>query len=261
MADSVCVVMATYNGARFLSAQIDSVLCQLRAGDELIVVDDASTDETREVLESYSADRIRLAYNPTNLGVLRSFERGLGMTGHDVVFLCDQDDVWLPGKREAFAAAFAEDPRCYIVVSDAQVIDESGRLLMPSYMNWRGGFRYGFFSNLIRNRYLGCAMAIRRNVLVAGLPIPAYVPMHDMWLGSIGTILGRVRYLPGPLLQYRRHGNNATVGYSRSWGHIIRWRVQLLVAVAIRLVRLAAGYRYVGFSEMQIVRRSSLPKR
>lgn len=231
---SVSVVMATYNGTKYLREQIESVLRQLQVGDELVIVDDGSSDTTVALIESFGSPLIRLHRNPRNLGVLRTFERALNLSCNEVIFFCDQDDVWADGKREAFVAEFMRDPACMVVISDAQVIDGHGTSVRASFMADKGGFRGGALSTILRNRYLGCAMAVRRRVLGAALPIPACVPMHDMWFGAIGSLIGRVAYIREPLLQYRRHGNNVSPARRSNWLQVLRWRADLVRALAGR---------------------------
>ena len=241
MSGSVSVVMAVHNGSRFLAAQIESVLAELQPQDELIVVDDLSSDGSYEWLAKLEDGRVHLHRHDRNLGVFQTFEDGLRRARHDVVFLCDQDDVWLPGKRAAFVAEFERDPRVLIVISDAELIDGSDRVFAPSFMATKGQFRGGFWSTLLRNRYLGCAMAIRRELLARVLPIPRTVPMHDMWIGAMGSALGEVRYIAKPLLRYRRHGGNLSPSRRQGVGRMLRWRVALLSAVVARLTLVAIG--------------------
>jgi glycosyltransferase involved in cell wall biosynthesis len=231
----VSVVLAVHNGLKFLPLQISSVLDQLCRNDELIVIDDASGDGSSAWVEALADSRVSLHRHAANQGVIRTFEHGLSLAQHDIVFLCDQDDVWLPGKREAFVHAFRVSPRALVVVSDAQIVDAQGVLIAPSFMATRGGFRGDLWSTLWRNRYLGCAMAVRRDLLRMALPIPHHAPMHDMWLGVLGCLCGRVQYLPTPLLNYRRHGANASPSRHQSWPRMLRWRLALLVAVTVRL--------------------------
>jgi glycosyltransferase involved in cell wall biosynthesis len=238
---AVSVVMATYNGKSYLAEQLSSVLAELLPDDELIIVDDGSQDGTLELLDSLKSPAVRVVRNLTNVGVFATFERGLLMSRKEIVFLCDQDDVWLTGKRAAFVAAFKRDPRTLVVISDAQLIDASGSLTASSYMATRGGFYGDVFSTLIRNRYLGCAMALRRELLDAALPIPRSVPMHDMWLGALGGILGRVHYISAPLMQYRRHGSNVSPSRRQGWLRMLHWRFSLLFALAGRFGKFVLG--------------------
>jgi glycosyltransferase involved in cell wall biosynthesis len=239
---SVSVVMATYNGNVYLSEQLKSVLAELLPDDELIIVDDCSRDGTLDLLDSLGSSAVRVVRNSTNVGVLATFERGLLLANKEIIFLCDQDDVWLPGKRAAFVAAFERDPQILLVVSDAQLVDAGGTVTAPSFMATRGGFRGGILSTLVRNRYLGCAMALRRELLFAALPIPRSVPMHDMWLGALGSILGRVHYISTPLIQYRRHEGNVSPSRRQGWSRMLRWRLALLLALASRICKFALSH-------------------
>lgn len=241
----VTVAMATYNGRRWIAEQVDSILRGLGPDDELVVVDDASTDGTADWLRALGDDRVRVERNPANLGVRASFERALSLARGAVVFLADQDDVWEPGKREALLAPFAADPRVTVAVSDASLIDGEGRCIGASFMATRGGFDGSLAGTLLRNRFLGCAMAVRRDVVEVALPIPARAPMHDMWLGAVGALLGRAAYVDAPLLRYRRHGGNASPSRSPSPLRALRWRVDLAIALLARLpaVRTRRGAR------------------
>jgi glycosyltransferase involved in cell wall biosynthesis len=234
----VSVVLAVYNGMRFLPAQLESVLRQLQPTDELLVIDDASRDGSAQWIAARDDPRLKLHHNSHNLGAIRSFERGLALARHDIIFLCDQDDLWLTSKRDVVVAAFEQHPSALVVVSDARVVDVDGKITAPSFMATRGGFHGGLASTLWRNRYLGCAMAVRREVIAAALPLPPRVPMHDMWLGVVGNALGDVIYLPTPLLHYRRHDANTSPAQRQSWHRMLTWRVQLLLAFGQRLVSL-----------------------
>jgi len=242
LSDFVSVVMAVYNGREFLPEQMDSVLSQLLPGDELIVIDDASTDGGVEFLKKPMFEGVRLFTNLRNLGVIASFQRGLYQARHGVVFLCDQDDLWLPGKRAAFLAEFARDSAVCVVISDAEVIDRAGKRLAPSFMASRGGFDGTMLGTLWRNRFLGCAMAVRRSLLEVALPFPKGVPMHDMWIGIVGSVSGRIVYLPTPYLRYRRHGNNLTpIRSQEPWHRLVRWRVSLFLMLVQRLLSVRLG--------------------
>jgi glycosyltransferase involved in cell wall biosynthesis len=239
---SVSVVMAVYNGQRFLLEQVASVLGELLPGDELIVVDDASPDGSLAILKSIDSPVLRVYTNPSNLGVIGSFERGLQFAAHEFIFLCDQDDVWLSGKRAAFVAAFEQDPTVSVVISDAQMIDAQGRLIAPSFMTTRHGFDGSVFATVWRNRYLGCTMAMRHSLLAIALPVPRQVPMHDMWFGIMGRMTGKVVYLPTPFLQYRRHTGNVSPSCRQSLPRMFRWRIALLAALCSRILLRMLGF-------------------
>jgi glycosyltransferase involved in cell wall biosynthesis len=234
---TVSVVMAAYNGERFIRSQLESIIACLSPGDELIVVDDASEDRTLQILGECEWPGLILLRNRPNQGVRRSFERGLRQARGEVIFLSDQDDLWVPGKRDAFIAEFEADPLCTVVISDAAIIDAEGREIAPSFMQTRGGFRGEIAANLIRNRYMGCAMAVRASMLRYGLPIPACAPMHDGYLGLVGALTGTVRYLDMTYLLHRRHGRNASPSSRAGWLQVVSWRLGLLRALAAALSR------------------------
>lgn len=235
--------MAVHNGGRFLGEQVGSILAQLHEDDELVIFDDASSDDSVALLEALGDARVKLYRNPSNLGIRVTFERGFALARHDIVFLSDQDDVWVAGKRDAFVAAFDDDRSAVVVLSDSELIDSDGALISPSFMATRGGFRGDWWSTVVKNRYLGCSMAVRRSLFAFALPIPAGAPMHDMWLGAVGSIVGGVVYLPVIYLRYRRHGHNATPSTRRSIPVMLVRRVRFLFAIASRLLLLAATGR------------------
>jgi glycosyltransferase involved in cell wall biosynthesis len=239
MADvRVSVCMAVHNGERFLQPQVDSILLQLRSGDELIVVDDASTDHSPAVLESLRDPRLRLYRNHQNLGVLRSFETALQRASGEIIFLSDHDDVWLPGKVAASLAVFAANPDVTMVVTDAKLIDENGSVTHDSFFAERGRFAAGFLHNFLQNKYLGCTLSFRRSMLRYFLPIPADVPMHDMWFGLLNAIYGKTFFIDEPLTAYRRHAGNSTpLVTSGQVGKILRWRWRLATNIGARVLR------------------------
>lgn len=231
----VSVAMATYNGERFVAEQLHSILEQLAPDDEVIVVDDGSTDGTVARILALRDDRVRLLAQRRNTGVRASFERALRACRGRFVFLSDQDDRWLPGKRAALVEALQRGAR--LALSDARVIDTEGRVVDHSFMAWRGGFRGSALATLVRNRYLGCAMAFRRELLEEALPIPDDAPQHDMWIGMLAAMNGPVAYLPQPLLDYRRHSANLSPARRAGLLQMARWRWRLLRLVVARRLR------------------------
>ena len=235
----VSVALAVFNGAEFLPQQLESLVANLRPGDEIVAVDDVSTDNSVAILESCPWPELRIIRHDKNKGVFGTFETALKAAQHDIIFLCDQDDVWLRGKRDAFVNEFEADADCKAVVSDVEIIDGKGTVLLESFMATRDGFKGDPFSTFSRNRFLGCAMAIHRSIIDLSLPVPRVVPMHDMWFGIMAGLSGNVRYIDKVLMQYRRHGSNTSIGRTGNALQIIWRRIRLIAGLLMRTPRIA----------------------
>ena len=234
----VSVCMAVYNGERFLKLQLESILSQLQPRDEVIVVDDASTDRSRAILRGMEDPRLRIYRNEENVGVVRSFEKALAQARGEVIFLSDHDDVWMPGKVQKSLDVFLARPDVSLIATDAKLIDEDGKVIADSFFGQRGRFAAGFMHNFLQNKYLGCTLSFRRSMLRYFLPIPADVPMHDMWFGLLNSIYGKTFFIPEPLTAYRRHPGNATpLVTSGQLGKILGWRWRLATNIGARLLR------------------------
>jgi glycosyltransferase involved in cell wall biosynthesis len=233
--------MAVFNGEAFLKPQLESILTQLRQADELIVVDDASTDRSAAIMTSFTDRRLRVVRNAQNIGVLRTFERALELARGDIVFLSDQDDIWLEGKMTRALEVFESRPGATMVASDASIIDENGQTIARSFFAQRGRFAPGPVHNFLKNKYLGCTLSFRREMLRIFLPIPRDVPMHDIWFGMLNAIYGQTYFLDEPLVAYRRHARNASPVLSPGLGRAARWRYRLAKNLARRVIGRAMG--------------------
>jgi len=229
----VSVCMAAYQGERYIAAQLRSILEQLSEDDEVIVVDDRSSDRTRDEVRSLDDPRVQLVEHRTNHGIAQTFQQALSQTTGSVIFLSDQDDLWAPGKVAMVLEAFERNPDVKVVVTDAALIDEGGNHLGVSYYSSRGRFRSVVVSNLFRNKYLGCLMAFRSELLAKILPFPRDCGdvLHDFWIGVVNSVTsGNTYYIDQPLVWYRRHSGNVTAG-KLSWTRKFRTRWRLLKAV------------------------------
>ncbi len=227
---TVSVAMATYNGIVYIQKQVDSILAQLETTDELVISDDGSTDGTREWLEELALRdaRVRVLSGPRQ-GVIKNFETAVTACTGEWIFLADQDDEWMPDKREAVLACAAETD-AVLVMHDARVVNEHDAVLADSFFALRGS-RTGFVKNLWKNSYIGCCIAFSRQLLPYILPFPDGIPMHDQWIGLQAERHGTTVLLDRPLLHYCRHGDNATAMTHGSLKTMIRSRVAMLRAL------------------------------
>lgn len=234
----ISVCMASFNGARYIGEQVASILSQLGEGDELIVSDDGSTDGTCDVVRAFGDARVRLVVNEGRHGVVGNFENALCKARGEIVFLSDQDDVWLAGHVSECVEALG---RVDLVVTDCVVTDGELRVVSPSFFELRGSSGAGFWRNLVRNSYLGATMAFRRSLLEVALPFPSRLPgFHDMWLGSLAALTGRVGFLDHKGILYRRHESTASFTAGRSGYSLwekLRYRAAFLMLIAGRMAR------------------------
>lgn len=225
--------MAAYQGERYIALQLRSILEQLAPGDEVVVVDDCSTDNTYGEVSAIDDPRIVLIRNTTNRGVLRTFEAALSRARGQIILLSDQDDIWLPGKVDATLSAFGLDPQLMLLTSDAILIDEHGNELERSYYAKRGKFRADLWSNLLICKFLGCTMALRMELLTRAWPFPRDTRIHhDIWLGCVNALIGgKTRYISDSLVAYRRHAENVTGRVRFSIYKRVQMRLQLILAL------------------------------
>lgn len=226
----VSACMAAYNGGPFVEAQMRSILSQLKPQDEVVIVDDGSTDDTADRIERLGDQRIRLMRHERNAGVVATFEDALRSATGEILFLCDDDDIWAPAKVRRFLDVFKSKPEVEIATSRVQMIDENDRPLPDSLINRRGRFLPGFWRNLYMNHYQGSAMAIRASLLGRVLPFPLHrLFLHDAWIGTRNDLMGgRAAFIDEDLLFYRRHMKNAS--RTEPLPRQIRKRIELLLA-------------------------------
>jgi hypothetical protein len=214
------VLLATYNGEKFLRQQLDSLLAQDCRDFTVIASDDSSSDGTRALLDSYSAAHpgfLRLL-DPVEirLGASANFARLLDIANADYVFFCDQDDVWLPTKISMSMALMAEQEATYgpglpiVVHTDLIVVDAELNRLSNSFMRYSGidPRRNHFGALLLGNIVTGCTAVANRALYELARPIPREALMFDHWLAQVAAGLGRIAYLDIPTLLYRQHQGN-----------------------------------------------------
>jgi glycosyltransferase involved in cell wall biosynthesis len=220
--------MATFNGARFVREQIASIIEQLAPDDELVIVDDASTDDTRDVIAAIDDPRIRLYVETSNAGYVRAFERALQLATGDILLLSDQDDVWTPDRLARMCAALE---KCSVAAGNYSILgtalEPTRRHLLSSRFDHTP--RRNEFGILIGYRpYFGCAMGLTRGAVLAVLPIPLYfVESHDLWLALVGNALRSVHHLDTPVVRRRLHESNVTPLGWRSLRSIMQARIML----------------------------------
>jgi glycosyltransferase involved in cell wall biosynthesis len=228
----IAVCLAIYNGEKYLEAQVSSIIHQLSDNDELIVVDDGSSDASLEIIERYQDARIKIYRNDRNLGPQKTFERALKLASGNLIFFSDQDDIWASNKVAEFKRVFQESG-CAAIVSDASVIDENGVVTIKSFFKYRNSGP-GVLKNFVKNTYLGCCMAIDKRVKDWALPFPDNITQHDEWIGLVCDFMDHVVFLEQPLTLYRRHTTNASSAKRLPIQKVVQNRVRMLMAMMQR---------------------------
>lgn len=207
MVKNVSVAMATCNGERFIAGQISSILQQLTLDDELIISDDASTDNTVKVVESFSDPRIVL-YQVKFNSFVKNFEFALQQCRGNYIFLSDQDDIWLDNKVTTMLQHLRSS---VLVVSNAMVADKAGAPLFPFYQLSSSQMNHKpVWWKIFRAPTPGCCMAFRRELLCKALPFPFNMYMHDRWIWALSCIYASPLIIDDIFLLYRRHEHNVT---------------------------------------------------
>ena len=219
----ISVALCTYNGGSYILEQLQSIASQTRLPDEIIVSDDRSSDDTQEIVLQFAATapfKLQFSTNLSRIGVTKNFEHAISLCSGDVIFLCDQDDVWLPQKIAEMMQPFMANDNVGLVFSNAYITDT--KLNQLGYTVW-DTFRF----DKIRQRAIrsdeAVSILIRRNIVTGAtaafrstlknviLPIPGKW-MHDAWIAFIAAATSRIEFIDTPLILYRQHERNVIGG-------------------------------------------------
>ncbi|MBQ8814216.1 MAG: glycosyltransferase family 2 protein [Lachnospiraceae bacterium] len=236
----ISILMATYNGEKYLREQLDSILTQTEQNRILYVRDDGSTDKTLEIIHEYAMKYpgmiIPVHDDLGSQGCIRNFMAMLNYAQSDYYMFCDQDDIWMPDKvertlkamkaaeTECGAASAVKNKACKDVLpvcvhTDLQVVDESGAQVHPSFVEKLGLDAEGatFASLIYSNAVTGCTMMINQAMKKLLDEVPESCMMHDQWIGLLAEGCGKRVYLPETTICYRQHGDNVMGAKGRSF--------------------------------------------
>lgn len=231
--------MATYNGSKYIKEQIDSIVCQLSQDDELVISDDHSTDDTCSIIRSYENDgRVRLVMNGMKKGVTHNFENALLHAKGDIIFLADQDDVWLPNKIKELSS-FLIQGNYDVVTGNCALTDSDLNITQQQYYVDKSPLDKSVFGNFVKDLWLGSCMAFTRKVLLATLPFPEKMAAHDLWIALYSQLHFKCGYYPKVLQYYRRHENTVSFAGAKSENKLsykISYRLYLAYWLIVRSI-------------------------
>lgn len=230
----ISVAMAVYNGEKYIREQIDSILIQLREWDELIISDNMSNDKTYDIVYNYAQEDSRVkVFTCTDKGPTPNFENALRRCTGQLIFLSDQDDVWLPDK--VFKVLECYETGNYDLIMHGKNVTD-GSLNIRVYESTQN-CRKSIWSVIKKMRYTGCCLAFDKKMLDYILPIPKVVA-HDWWIALLACKYSRIVTIDEPLIMFRRHGANASSRTSRSLWYILKDRVIIMYYLIKRLISL-----------------------
>lgn len=215
--EQIDILLATYNGEKYLNELIDSILSQTYKNIRLIISDDCSKDNTREILEKYQKEdsRVIVYKQEQNQGYVKNFEFLLKKVESDYYMLADQDDVWLPEKVEKSLQKLKAE-NADLVFGDLEVVDQNLKTIYPSFNDFmllsRKIQKYikSYKLNYLYNCITGCTVLAKSKFISQILPVPTTSKyfIHDHWIGIIMSTYGKLAYMPEKYIKYRQHGDN-----------------------------------------------------
>ncbi len=214
--EKVDILLATYNGEQYLREQLDSILSQSYSEFRLLISDDLSTDNTREILAEYvEKDKRIIVFNQEkNLGVVKNFEFLLKKVESKYYMFSDQDDIWKENKIEKSIKTL-EETNSDLVYTDLEVVDENLNVIYESYWKLKGIYnkikKYNNFESLYLNNFVtGCTMLSKKELIEEVLPLPntSKFVLHDYWIPLILSQKHKITYIEDPTIKYRQHKNN-----------------------------------------------------
>lgn len=210
------ILMATYNGEKYLREQIDSILEQSYTDFRLLISDDFSTDSTRDILNEYveKDSRVIVFLQSKNLGVVKNFEFLLQKVESEYFMFSDQDDIWQKDKVKK-SIELMEKTDSDLVYTNLEVVDQDLKIVHKSYWKLKGFEKkikkYNNFESLYLNNYItGCTMLVKSKWIDQVLPLPnksKYI-LHDYWIALIISRFGKMSYIEEPQVRYRQHIDN-----------------------------------------------------
>lgn len=220
----ISVALCTYNGEKYLKDQIDSILQQTRAVDEIVVCDDGSTDKTIAILQEYSSNYpsiFKIHRNEINLRSVKNFEKAITLCTGEIIFLCDQDDVWEQNKVETILDYFHTHSDIQALFTNGFIIDEYSKAIetytvwdAPKFIKEKGNKvdHYKILTHL-GNYATGASMAFKKQLKEQILPFPIIENFHhDEWIAIVAAKNKALGYIPTPLFSYRCHQNQQVGG-------------------------------------------------
>lgn len=261
----ISVAMATYNGEAFVLEQLESIRIQTRAVDEVRICDDCSNDRTVELIKEYIAenhlaDKWQVTVNERNLGYASNFMAALDQTTGDVIFLCDQDDIWMHDRVEQMCSLMENKPEIMVLGSEFEPFAQSAdSLKVPGWemkmMTGDGSLEHMKF--VPKNVFIGCqgcTMCVNRKLLDACRKYWYTGWAHDEFVWKAALCLDGLYVYHKATLKRRLHSGNASLNKMHELSVRVRFLEDLLKSHQATL-QLAEDVN-LGLKERKLLRRN-----
>ena len=205
----ISVVMSVFNGEKYLSEQLESILSQSRQPDEVIIINDCSTDSSKEMISSFilfhKLSNWKIIDNRENIGWRKSFINGLWTSTGDIVFLCDQDDIWHLDKIKIMESTMAENENILLLTSKYVAFYENGKRKIKPEKLKKYVFKQKAIKKAIKVKYPGCSYCVRRKLIDKSKAIWFEETPHDALLWRMAVVLDGLYTINLPLIDVRKH--------------------------------------------------------
>ena len=211
----ISIVLSTYNGSKYIEEQLESIRSQSLAADEVIISDDCSTDITVEIIRNfihkYKLKSWRLYENKVNKGWRRNFKEILQIASGDIIFPCDQDDIWNRNKLEIMSDIMQSNEKILLLVSEYKIFhNDSPISSVVSTLQYSSIKKLEFDKDFLNIRYPGCVYCVRKDLLKYYEKYSLEEDPHDAFLWRISSLLDGLYYVDFVSISYRRHNYTAT---------------------------------------------------
>lgn len=252
----ISVCLAAYNGEKYIKQQISSILFQIQKDDELVISDNGSTDNTINIINSFSDKRIKLihfrydkllanTYENRLVRIYLNFRNAILHCQNPYILLSDQDDIWLDNKYEVVINEFLNND-AQLVIHDAIMFFDGQDIDTKTIFKMNIVPNSSFLRTIMFNPYLGCCMAFTKELALLAFNSSKYVIPHDTWIASIACLLksNAISVIDKPLIKYRMHKDNAsyTIKSKNSIFFKIKYRGKLIFACILLIIKLKSNF-------------------
>ena len=213
----ISIAMTTYNGSKYIHAQLESIAKQTISDFELVICDDCSKDNTVEIIKNFQQrdSRIKLFCNEQNLGFKKNFEKVIKLCTGEYIALCDQDDVWTENHLEALFNNIGDN---YVIAGNNELVDKDLQSLNLTFFDSHlfSTQKYPENKDILKkilfsgNCFQGASMMLKKDIIQNYLPLPDKINYHDSWLAALACYLNKFTVTDTVITKYRQHEAQVT---------------------------------------------------